>query len=666
MHDRYSHRFHFFCCALACVIALAWRRARADEGDATPPSYRSTVRGPLPQTVVTNLDATQPSARVTSVADLLEGAGSVFVKSRGGLGSFTSVSIRGSEANEVAILVDGMPLSRAVAGAIDLSSLSVAGLERVEVWRGVPPIEFGPEAVGGAINLVTRRGALVPELRVAVGGGSFGARAASVGWSGSDHGLRVDLSAAYNGASGDFTYYDTGGTLFNQSDDRISVRRNNGFDQGAVDATIAGRHWRLGTHGYVKSQGAPGVGLSGAESLHARLLSARALVDGDLDGRAGAWRWRASTSLAYEKIGFTNPLGEMAGPFGPSVTDAHALTEGLYARARAPWGRHQRWLLLADLRAEERWPSDLLYPSQSGGPSERLIGGVGVEDELRFFGERLTVTAGLRLDGDYDRLSAPMAQLLPADHVEPTGRVTARLALARWLVLRAAAGRFVRFPTLLELFGDGAFVLPTVTLQPEKAWAGDVGGTLRADTRRLHASLEATFFGRAVEDTIAYLPSSRAAAAQNIGAARMLGVELRASAELGRFFAARLDYAFVDARATDAPYAGGQIPGRPRNQLTARAEARLAPFAVWYELEYVDRLYRDPANDAWVPARALHAIGASFDRGWMKVSVELRNLADLRVVQLPAGGTTVPYPLVDYFNYPLPGRAIYATLVFRK
>lgn len=648
------------------MAALAWRRARADEADAQPPAYRSTVRGPAPQTVVTSIDATQPSTRLVSVADLLEGTSGVFIKSRGGLGSFTSVSIRGSEANEVAILVDGLPLTRAAAGAIDLSALSVAGLERVEVWRGVPPIEFGPEAVGGAINLVTRRGGLVPQLRAAVGGGSFGARAASVGWSGTDRGLRVDLSAAYNGATGDFSYYDTAGTLFNQSDDRVSVRRNNGFDQGAVDATVAGRHWRLGAHGYVKQQGAPGVGLAGAESLHANLVSARALVDGDAHGRAGAWLWRVSSSLLYERLGFTNPLGEMAGPYGPNVSEAHALSEGLYARARAPWGRHQRWLVLADLRGEERWPYDLLSPAQSGGPSARLLGGVGVEDDLRFFDERLTVTAGLRLDGDYDRLAAPMAHLPPSTHLEPTGRVTARLAVARWLELRAAVGRFVRFPTLLELFGDGAFVLPTLTLQPEKAWAGDAGGTLRGDTRWVHATLEATFFGRAVADTIAYLPSSRAAAAQNIGAARMLGVELRATAALGRWLDARVDYAFVDARASEPPYAGGQIPGRPRNQLTVRADGKLAPFTVWYELEYVDRLYRDPANDAWVPARTLHAIGASYDHRWIEVSVELRNLADLRVVQLPAAGTTVPYPLVDYFNYPLPGRAFYATLLFRK
>jgi len=665
VHDRNLH-FRLLIaasCALGCIVALAWRRASADEVEA--PAYSSTVRGPVPQTVVTSIDATQPSARLTSVADLIEGSAGVFVKSRGGLGSFTSVSIRGSEANEVAVLVDGMPLGRAATGLIDLSALGVSGLERVDVWRGVPPIEFGAEAVGGAINLVTRRGHLVPELRVSVGGGSFGARAASVGWSGSDHGLRIDLAAAYNGATGDFTYYDTNGTLFNQTDDRIAVRHNNGFDQGAVDATVAGRHWRVGTHGLVKQQGAPGVGLNGAETLHARLTTARMLGDGEVDGHLGPWLWRASMSLVYERLAFENPLGEQAGPFGPNVSESQALSEGLFARVRVPWGRHQRWLMLADARAEERWPADLLFPAQAGGASERLIGGLGIEDELRFFDERLTLTAGVRLDGNYNRLSAVAGMTIaPTSDVDPTGRVTARWQATRWLALRGAAGRFVRFPTLLELFGDGAFILPHPILRPEKAWAGDAGGTLAGATRWLQGSLEASFFGRSVEDTIVYATSGRATAADNVGPARMLGVELRGTASLGRFFAVRADYTFLDARALTG--AGGQIPGRPQNELTVRADARYGPFGVWYAVEYVDRLFLDAANSAWIPARALHTVGASFEHKWFALSVELRNLADLRVVQLPAGGTTVPSPLVDYFDYPLPGRALYATLVFRK
>jgi vitamin B12 transporter len=663
VHDRSTDfRLLLFTCA-ACIAALWWRRARADEPP--PPSYSSTVRSLGPQTVVTSIDATQPSTRLVSVADLIEGQAGVFVRARGGLGSFTSVSIRGSEANEVAILVDGMPLSRAAAGVIDLAQLSVAGLQRVEIWRGVPPIEFGAEAVGGAINLVTRRGALVPELRASVGGGSFGARSASMGWSGSDRGLRIDLSAAYNGATGDFRYYDTAGTLFNQTDDRISTRHNNDFNQGAVDATIAGRRWRLGVHGFLKDQGTPGVGLLGAESLHARLTTGRALVDGGVDGSAGPFVWRAAAQVLYERNAFANPFGEQVGPFGANVSDADALSVGLHARARAPWGRRQHWLVLADLRSENRFPHDLLLPALSGAASQRLLGAIGVEDEVRVLGDRLTLTAGVRLDGTYSRLTLPQATgaLAPSTDVAPTGRITARAELTRWLALRGAVGRFVRFPTLLELFGDGAFVLPRALLKPETAWAGDVGATVAGGGPRVRGSLEATFFGRAVADTIVYLPGGRAAAPANIGDSRMLGVELRAQAAVGEWLAARVDYTFVDARQVPGD---GQIPGRPQNELSLRVDVRRLPFAIFYEMQYVDRLYRDPANSAFVPERALHGIGVSFDYRWFSALVEVRNLADLRVVELPAGTATVPYPLVDYFSYPLPGRAVYATLVLRK
>jgi outer membrane receptor protein involved in Fe transport len=85
-------------------------------------------------------------------------------------------------------------------------------------------------------------------------------------------------------------------------------------------------------------------------------------------------------------------------------------------------------------------------------------------------------------------------------------------------------------------------------------------------------------------------------------------------------------------------------------------------------------VWRDAANtDAnLIPSRALHAVGARVGpfRG-LTFSVELRNLGDLRVVDQPLGGSihagqTTAAPLVDVYGYPLPGRAIYATLTLAK
>ncbi|HUS65057.1 MAG TPA: TonB-dependent receptor [Kofleriaceae bacterium] len=663
---------------------MAARRAWAADGDEDRPSFTSTVQAPKPVGFVTVVDAKVPNARVVSVADLIEHQAGVFVRSRGGLGAFTSVSIRGSEANEVAILVDGVPLTRAASGVIDLSQLPASGLDRVEIYRGVPPVEFGSEAIGGAINLVTRRGSARPTWRAAAGLGSFGARSASAGHGRSSGALKLDVSAAYHGATGDFPYYDTAGTLANTTDDRITYRKNNGFDQGAVDVTVAGgttdrARWHLGAHGFVRHQGVPGVGIAGAETDRARLTTGRLLADGGATGTRGRLTWRAAASLLYERNSFSNPAGERVGPFGANVTEGEALAGGLTGRLAVPWAHpaqpgaqsaakqstvHQLWSFLAELRAEHRRPYNLLFPAQAGAPSTRVLGAVAVVDEVRLWGGRATLTPAVRLDAVHSRL-APGGDAQPrqSDDVFVSPRLTVRLEVAPAVTLRAGGGRFVRFPTLLELFGDGAFVLPRPTLVPESAWGGDAGLAVTTRGKRGHAALEAAFFGRQVENTIAFVSGGNTASATNLGETRMLGVEARGQAGVGDWLSLRVEYTYLSATRLAT---GKQLAGRPEHELNLRVELRSAPFRLFYELSYVHTIYRDPENFAFVPERLLHALGAGFERDWMSLLIEVRNLADLRVVELPlTAGRTTPYPLTDYFNYPLPGRAIYATFAVR-
>lgn len=637
-----------------------------------PASYESVVSAPPEGAFVTVIDAKEPSARVASVADLVERQAGVLVRSRGGLGAFTSVSIRGSEANEVAILIDGVPLTRSAMGVVDLAMLPVAGLERVEIYRGAPPVELGSEAVGGAINLITRRGTR-RELRASAGAGSFGARSVMAGISDGSRRFGGDLSVSYHGATGDFRYYDTAGTLINHSDDHVTIRRNNDFDQLALQATLHGSgpiRWRASAHGFLKLQGVPGLGIAGGETTNARLSVGRVLADTIVLGARGRVDWRAGAHALFERTAFANPLGERVGPFGPSVTDGEAVGGGLSGRlgVRLPY---QLLAAHAETRVEHRTPYNLLAPHQAWLPSTRVLGAVSIADDLRLARDRLLLSAALRLDGLHSRVSRDTGTSEDSS-VFVSPRLTVRAQVTRWLELKGSAGRFVRFPTLLELFGDGAFVLPRPLLRPETSWGGDAGAALSLAGRRAKGFVEAAFFGRYVSDTIAYVTGGNAASAMNVGDARVLGGELRA--QLSAYLVtARVDYTILFALNESAvPGARGkQLPGRPRHEVNVRLQLDLLPFRAFYDLSFVDAIYRDPQNLAAVPGRVLHAVGLSFDPGWLVFSLEVRNLADLRVIDLPLGGSaqagrTVPYPLVDYFNYPLPGRAIYATVTLRR
>ena len=383
--------------------------------------------------------------------------------------------------------------------------------------------------------------------------------------------------------------------------------------------------------------------------------------------------WRVAASLLYERLAFANPLGEAAGPFGPNVSDAEALSEGLYARVAPAVGTPSA---LARARRRARRRALAARPAVSrrsrARASQRLLGGVGVEDELRFFDDRLTLTAGparstatttgWRCRGR----RAPARWRRPATSSRPAASPCAASVDALAHAARAPSVASCASRRCSSCSATAPSCCRIRCCGRRRRGRGDVGGTLAADGRPRRApASRPSFFGRAVDDTIVYLPSSRAAAATNLGPARMLGVELRAAAahrqllrRAPRLRLRRRPRARRRRRPDPGPPAAAADAARRRQARAVRPSGTSS--------SYVDRLYRDPANDAWIPARTLHAIGASFDHKWIQLTVELRNLADLRVVQLPAAGTTVPYPLVDYFNYPLPGRAIYATLVFRK
>jgi iron complex outermembrane receptor protein len=632
---------------------------------------------------VTVVDATEPNARVSSVAELLDRQAGVEIRSRSGPGSFSSVSIRGSDAGEVAILIDGIPLSRSASGLVDLSQLPVDGLERVEVYRGVPPVELGSEAIGGAINLITRKGAR-NGVRAFAGVGSLSSRSAGFGYDGGRRGLRGSASLSYRGGNGDFRYYNYNGTLFNPSDDRDTLRRNNGFDQVSADASTSwGERWRFGldAHGFLKWQGVPGIAGSADEPTQpdptARLRTGRLSAAASAERDWGRARLVLRAHLLYERYGFANPGGDRVGNYGATVNEGEALNGGLTARSDIPIKRIARLTALAEIRTDYRRSYDLVRPQMAGSPVTRLQGAVSLGSEVRLLRDRLILLPGLRVDGIVStQVVDERGDTVPGatrTDVFPSPRLNLRGQVTPWLNLRGSAGRFVRFPTLIEQFGDGAFALGSRYIVPESAWGGDAGFAIDVRRARAHLFAESAFFGRGVSDMIVWLPSANALSAANIGEVRVLGVEARVDARFLGWLRLEVQYTFLHSEnRTDRPGAfGKQLPNRPRHHVFGRVELSAAPFRCYYDVDYADDVYRDEQNYNRLPGRVLHGLGASIRHRPFTFAVDIRNLADLRVVDLPLGGAarageTTPYPLVDYFDYPLPGRTIYATLTFTQ
>ena len=111
--------------------------------------------------------------RVKTVADGLRLAQGLTVFSSGGPGTSTTVRIRGGNSDQVLVLIDGAIMNSATLGDFDFANLTTDNIERIEVLRGAQSMLWGADAMGGVINITTKKGTGVPSVSAFSEYGSF-------------------------------------------------------------------------------------------------------------------------------------------------------------------------------------------------------------------------------------------------------------------------------------------------------------------------------------------------------------------------------------------------------------------------------------------------------------------------------------------------------------
>ncbi|SEM63931.1 vitamin B12 transporter [Pseudomonas sp. NFIX51] len=146
-----------------------------------------------------DIDRLQPS----SVTDLLQRVPGVQVAQSGGRGSVPGIYIRGTSSAQTLVLVDGQRIGSSSSGDSNLQHLNIQQIERVEVLRGSRSVIYGSDAIGGVIQIFTRRSAeqgLQPRLHLGVGSHQTWER--SIGLSGGDQQTRFSLGASLDDTAG--------------------------------------------------------------------------------------------------------------------------------------------------------------------------------------------------------------------------------------------------------------------------------------------------------------------------------------------------------------------------------------------------------------------------------------------------------------------------------
>ena len=582
---------------------------------------------------------------------------SVRWKTTGGDLHLSWLLIRGSSPVQVSYFLDGLPLVSGFGAALDLATLPVSGFSRIDLFRGAVPAEFGPNAIGGALNLVP---ATPQRTRFSFHDtrGSFGTWKLSA-LAGSDAPFPFLLAASVGTTAGDYRYFHDGGTIYTTADDGVRVRENNRVLQSQLLGSGA---WRL-PWGRVRAITLVSERTAGVPGPHAIVTrrtvhrQQRARAQTTLDSLAG----RSDLYAEAVRDHYQDPLGEL----GVGITDNlhDFFLAGLRHRFLHTLRRHE--FSLVPHAFVERWhPLRLSY----GEPRTHLRSTLWTSARWRTAGRTWQATGVL-----HGALAAPDDAPVRR-HLGFTAG--AAFAPTRHLRLRGNLARAFREPAFSELYGDFGAFKGNAELVPETSLAADagLGVHFRPGAWRLNA--EVGWFGRRVSHLIQYVPNSQfVSLPQNFGEADFLGAEGKLA--LGRGgWCLETSVSFLDTenRSGLAEADGKPLPGRPRWTVAAELAwsglwrgHRLAPAldVHWEHDAFYDTAARRPMPDRLqLDAR----LAWTLPGGRVTLSLDARNLLDrlsddvLRLPRPADGDLTHPQAVCDQLGYPLPGRSVFFTV----
>ena len=531
--------------AIAMVACCQVAPAAAEEGvERLPEVVVSASRVPLPAkeigsavTVITAEDLERKQVR--SGSDVLREVPGVAVSRSGAVGAFTQVRIRGAEGNQTLVIIDGVEVNDPSGGSeFDFGNLLAADIERIEVLRGPQSALYGSDAIGGVINIITKKGRGPVTGRVSLEGGSFRTGQASASVRGGGDWYHFSL-----GASG-FATDGVSSAPESEGNSEEDGRRNQTYNAKLgvtpfenLEIELFGRFVKSTT----ETDPQPAVAgiirtVDGDDKTETIQRTGRAQVKYSLFD--GAWEHIVGAGINEEKSdSFTNNALTFEADGEKARYDYQ--TNVFFETPSLAEATHSLTFLA------EREDESQLTRSAFGG-SDLAITNYGFAGEYRAgLWDRLFLSGSVRHDDNDIFEDATTFRTTAAYLHHETGTR-----------LHGSYGTGVKNPTLFELFGFGPNFVPNPNLGPEKSKGWDIG--VEQDFLGDRLSVDVTYFSNRITDLIQGAGNT----AVNLqGASKIQGVELTAKARIAEGLTFTGQYTYTDGQDAN----GAELVRRPKH-----------------------------------------------------------------------------------------------------
>lgn len=525
---------------------------------------------------VTVIDMSNMRGTVSNVQDILAKTVGVTLRTSGGVGSSSRISVRGLEGKRIGFFIDELPMTEQT-DYLDINDIPVDMIDRIEIYKGVVPARFGGSSLGGAINIVIRE---YPDkyADLSYGYESFNTHKAQGVFK-----RNLKARGLVFGIGGGYTTSDNNYTFDSPYREGLRITRNHDkYRKYIVGGSFKAKKWWFDevefepvvVKTYKEIQGIEyDIREAHSESLMAGLANKLAkdnfLTEGlNLDMFSGVvltqMNFIDKATRRYEWDGSSYPTpsrygGEVGYNF-PSDSDDQKLS--FINKTNLEYIINER----------HSFNFNSVFSIANGTPKDELKTlslGKQVNFDSRMHSWVSGLTYDLRSLNDVFLNSLTLRYYQYTMHTQMAplfvpGKYDVDLQKNNWgvnnalryrflpsLIGKLSAGYEVRIPSENELLGDGISVVPSADLLPERNASANLG--LLFDLTGKHptnAQIEMNFFYMYLQDMIRYTAGLIGAQYQNFGEMRTLGVEFEAKADVLPSLYAYVNTTYQDLRDT--------------------------------------------------------------------------------------------------------------------
>lgn len=630
-----------------------------------------------------NVNAIETKSLANTTSDLnqiLSRSTGVRVRESGGLGSDFNFSINGLSGKQVKFFIDGIPMEN-FGNSMSLNNIPVNLAERIEVYKGVVPVELGADALGGAVNIVTNQ-TVEKYLDASYSYGSFNTHRAALSGRYTDvkTGFTINAGGFYNYSDNNYLMRDVTVRLASGGNEVKDAKRfHDAFrsTMGQVEMGFRNKAWAdillvgaLYSSGYKERQ-------TGAQQdivfgqVHSRgnfFMPSLKYKKKDLflngldvsvfasyakdrttsvDTSAAKYNWDGdiiSTDKNFAEQGAFSLFKYSNKFFVIRTNVAYALNTGnsidlnysLTAGRRTGINTYQG-------AGQENNPLDI--------PNKLDKGVLGLSWQNRLFGERLTTSVFAKQYHIHSYIRSAVYYNGSGYVKEEADQskdyygygIATRFKLTDGAGIKASFEHAYRLPDVEELFGDGVTVLANPQLKPEESDNYNLGIYYGIKIGEHHLSAEASGFYRGAKDFINAVPGGIYSSFINIGKVNITGFdgELKYSYQDWLNFTVNGSYmnalnadkssTVFEDRIPNQPWLFGNADlGLGKNDLFGK-DTRLqfnwfTQYTHWFYLNWPSRGFTE--GKSRIPTQTIHNVTLtySFQQGRYNLSLESRNI----------------------------------------